>query len=59
METVTMRDGRVVLAKNVPGYGLMAKTYANFTQATTAASKVGGCVFGRRPFYVWIRTEQQ
>lgn len=56
--TVTIR-GRAVLAKHHKGYGPMAKTYANLTQAQTVAARVGGSAFrfpGSRPFYVWLRS---
>ena len=47
--------GRKVLAKEVSGYGLMPKTYANRASAKKAATLAGGVVVRfSRPFYVEV-----
>ncbi len=56
--TVTLRDGRLVLAKLYHG-APSALTYANRTQATAAARRVGGFVVGWRPFYVCLIQPEQ
>lgn len=51
--TKKLRDGRTVLAKEELGM-VMARTYANITQAEKAAAKLGEnwMVTGHRPFFV-------
>ena len=53
VDMVTLRNGLEVTAKWDKGT-LMAKTYANRTQADRAAAQLGPgwVVYGTRPFYV-------
>jgi len=60
MKTTRLRDGTLVLARELKDYGIAAYTYANRTQAERAAQKVGGQVVQRgRPFYVRVEEAKQ
>ena len=49
--TIRLNNGLTVTAKMYKGTPC-AVTYANKTQAYDAAEKIGGTVYGVRPFYV-------
>lgn len=52
---VLRHDGEIVLGKYTAENGFTERTYANRTQATRAARRVGGIVIQRgRPFYVCL-----
>jgi hypothetical protein len=55
--TVTLRNGRTVLAKRTRWDGPCAKTFANRTQAEKAAAACGGHVLVGYPFLVQVERE--